>query len=197
MIKELRKLHKLYKSRKLPKTIFVKLYNNQTLPTIIKEGDWIDIAITSEVQLQGPTADTLKQVNKEKVREVNFFPQKISLDIAMELPKGFEAVVLPRSSTFSKYGITLANSEGVIDNSYNGDGDIWGATILPFRTTTVPKGTRLFQFRIQLSQKATFIQKIKWLFWDGKIVFISVPNLGNKNRGGFGKGTEYLDHGTN
>ena len=177
----------------------VKLYNGQVLPKVIQEGDWIDIAITSEVQLQGPTADTLKRSRANKqdisVREVNFHPQKISLDMAMELPAGFEAVVLPRSSTFNKYGLDLGNTEGVIDQTYKGNNDIWGATIKPYRTITIPAQTRLFQFRIQLSQKATRAQKLKWLLWNGKIEFVEVEDLGNKDRKGFGEGTKYLDNG--
>ena len=60
---------------------------------------------------------------------------------------------------------------------------------------TIADGTRLFQFRIQLSQKATFKQKLKWLFWDGKIEFVEVEDLNNKSRGGYGEGTKYLDNG--
>lgn len=176
----------------------VKLFNGQVLPKVIQKGDWIDIATTSELNLQGPTANTLKRKRSNKqdvsVREVIFHPTFTSLDMAMALPDGYEAIIVPRSSTFNKYGIDLGNTIGVIDGSYRGNKDIWGAMIKPYLTTVIPAKTRLFQFRIQLSQKATIWQKIKWLFWNGKIEFVEVNDLGNQNRQGFGEGTKYLDH---
>lgn len=170
--------------------IKVKLYNNQALPVINETGDWFDLMMNNDVELQGPTADTLKRTRTKgedvSVREVNFYPQLVSLDFAMKLPKGFEAVVLPRSSTFGKYSLQLANTEGVIDNSYSGNGDIWHAHLLPYKTVKVPEGTRLFQFRIQLSQRATILQKLRWFFWNGKVTFVAVENLDLVNRGGNG-----------
>ena len=47
------------------------------------------------------------------------------------------------------------------------------------------KGDRICQFRIQLSQKATMWQKIKWLLSSG-IELVEVDDLGNENRLGFG-----------
>jgi hypothetical protein len=61
--------------------------------------------------------------------------------------------------------------------------------VLPTRTITIPKGTRIAQFRVQLSQKATVGQKLKWLF-SSKPKLISVSSLNNKERGGFGEGTK-------
>lgn len=99
--------------------IKVKLYNNQTLPIINEKGDWFDIPLNFDLALEGPNADILKrkQIKGEeiKTRNVNFYPTFFDLDFSMQLPKGFEAVVLPRSSTFKKYGIVLSNSQGVID----------------------------------------------------------------------------------
>ena len=170
--------------------IKVKLYNNQALPVVNETGDWYDLMLNSDIQLQGPTSDTLKRTRVKgedtSMREVTFHSKLVSLDFAMKLPKGFEAVVLPRSSTFGKYGIQLANTEGVIDNSYSGSGDIWKANILPFKNITIPEGTRLFQFRIQLSQRATILQKLRWLFWNGKVTFVAAETLDLRNRGGNG-----------
>lgn len=170
--------------------IRVKLLNNQALPVINETGDWYDLMINTDINLKGPSAETLKRTRvkgeETSVRGVSFYPELVSLDFSMQLPKGFEAVVLPRSSTFRKYAIQLANTEGVIDNCYNGTHDIWSAHILPFKTVIIPEGTRLFQFRIQLSQRATIFQKLRWLFWNGKVTFISVDKLNDKNRGGNG-----------
>lgn len=177
----------------------VKLYNGQKLPIITKEGDWFDIAVQGPIELKGPIAHTAKRSRANgddvSIRSVEFFPYALSLNMAMLLPEGFEAVVLPRSSTFNKFWIKLTNGEGVIDNAFRGNGDVWGARLLPFKDITIPDGTRLFQFRIQLSQKATFKQKLKWLFWDGKVEFVEAESLGDKSRGGYGEGTKYLDSG--
>ena len=45
----------------------------------------------------------------------------------MELPKGYEAHIVPRSSTFKNYGIIQTNSVGIIDADYfdaNNEGHI-------------------------------------------------------------------------
>ena len=63
-------------------------------------GDWIDLRSSQDVFI--------------KKGEYKMIP----LGIAMELPEGYEALVAPRSSTFKKYGILMANSIGIIDESY-------------------------------------------------------------------------------
>lgn len=69
--------------------------------------------------------------------------------------------------------------------SYNGNGDEWKFPAVAIRPTSIEKGTRICQFRVQLSQKATMWQKIKWLLSSG-IELVEVGNLSNTNRGGFG-----------
>lgn len=96
----------------------------------------------------------------------------ISLGVSMELPKGYEAHVAPRSSTFKNFGIIQTNSVGVIDESYCGDGDIWRYPALAMRDTTINKGDRICQFRI--------MEKMK------DIKFIEKEKLNNDNRDGFG-----------
>jgi dUTPase len=107
----------------------------------------------------------------------------IPLGFALKLPKGYEIVVNPRSSTYNKYGVILANSQGVIDNSYNGENDQWWFNAIALRDTTIRQGDKICQFRIQLSQFATVWQKIKWLFWNGKIEFVQVESLKGESRG--------------
>ena len=170
--------------------IKVRLYEGASLPVIHEQGDWYYIVTPCEVNLHCPISKTLKKKKKdsdiERYRDVEFKDKKISLQFCLELPKGYEAVVLPRSSTFRKYGIQIANTQGVIDQSYIGDNDIWQLHVLPFKTVKIPANTPILQFRIQLSQRATIWQKIKWLFCNGKVEFIEVPSLNNKNRGGDG-----------
>lgn len=170
--------------------IKVKLYNGQKLPKVIEKGDWIDIYPTREIEVNGPIANTLKRdrTNRQDIstRKVEFYPTFISLDMAMQLPPGYEAHVLPRSSTFKKYGFLLTNSQGIIDQTYSGNTDIWGANILPTKNATITPDKAILQFRIELSQKATILQRIKWIFSNGKIEFVEVDDLGNESRGGFG-----------
>ena len=90
----------------------------------------------------------------------------------MELPEGYEALVAPRSSTFKNYGILLANSLGIIDESYKGDNDEWKFLAYATRDTHVEKNDRICQFRIIEHQP--------------KIKLTKVESLGNADRGGIG-----------
>lgn len=181
-------------------TIKVLEKTEGSLPQIIDKGDWVDLVTAEEVTLKAPCIYKLRKFRKddhtERIREVTFDSALIPLGVAMQLPKGFEAVVIPRSSTFKKHGIIQANSEGLIDFSYRGDADEWKFPAIALRNTVIPKGTRIAQFRIQLSQKATVWQKLKWLF-GGKVKIEKVDHLNNKARGGFGEGTAYLDNKQN
>lgn len=120
----------------------------------IEKGDWVDLSTREDVWLM-PGQSTL-----------------IPLGVCIELPKGYEAIVAPRSSTFKKYGITMTNSIGVIDETYCGDGDEWHFPALAHIETNIPKGTRICQFRIIEHQP--------------EIEFEEVEVLGNENRNGFG-----------
>ena len=96
----------------------------------------------------------------------------IPLGVAMELPEGYEAHVVPRSSTFKNFGIIQTNHQGVIDTSYCGDNDQWFMPVYAVRDTEIHINDRICQFRIMKNQP--------------RIVFDEVVNLGNTNRGGFG-----------
>ena len=167
------------------------------IPTVCKKGDWVDLRSAKTINLKAPQADVLKRRvvdgQEEKYRNVYFDLQIVPLGVAMQLPKGFEAILALRSSSPKNYGILLANGIGVIDGTttkdsigYNGNDDEWKAPLLSFRDTTIEVGDRICQFRIQLSQKATVWQKIKWVLSSG-IEFVEVDELPNKNnRDGFG-----------
>lgn len=114
-----------------------------------------------------------------------FIPQgeykMISLGVSMELPKGYEAIVAPRSSTFKNYGIILVNSIGVIDNSYNGTGDVWRYLAYCVKGnyikngvlgTYIKKNDRICQFRILKNQP--------------DIEFVEVDELNPVDRNGIG-----------
>ena len=107
--------------------------------------------------------------------------QLISLGVSMELPEGYEAHVVPRSSTFKTYGIIMTNSVGIIDESYKGDSDVWkfpaycldGRDIIDGRVgAIIRKNDRICQFRIMKRQP--------------DFQFVTVDSLGNADRGGIG-----------
>lgn len=166
-----------------------RINKNILFPTIIKNGEWVDLRASKHITLKGPNVKISKVKNEDgkfmTVRKVTFDYTKIPLGIAMELPKGFEGNVLPRSGTFGNYKILLCNSEGVIDNSYNGDNDEWKFQAIAFEDSVIEENDRICQFRITLSQHATLWQKIKWLLSSG-IEFVEVDTLGNEDRKGFG-----------
>ena len=55
-------------------------------------GEWFDLRCAEDVRMKRGEFKVL------------------SLGVSIELPKGYEAIVAPRSSTFSKHGIILAKS---------------------------------------------------------------------------------------
>ena len=170
--------------------ILVKRFKNENgeplvdFPKIIKKGEWVDLHAAQECILQAPQAGTLKGhdvKHRDVVSEVTYIP----LGIAMRLPDGYEAIIASRSSAAKKMGIMLANGIGIVDNSYQGDEDQWMYPAVTLRKTSIAQNTRLCQFRIQLSQKATLWQKVKWLFTSG-IELVEVDKLSDDNRSGLG-----------
>lgn len=166
-----------------------RLNKNIDLPEVINKGDFIDLRASETITMHAPQAGVLRRHKVDgkeySHRDVEFDFQLIPLGVAMELPKGFIAVPVPRSSTFKKYGITQANSIGVIDHTYCGDNDEWKLPAIAYRYTVIPEGDRICQFEIRLSQKATVWQKLKWLFSSG-VEIVEVESLNAPDRDGFG-----------
>ena len=163
----------------------VKVLTEGCMPQISESGDWIDLRAAKDVEIQAPQAGIQYQKNNEKYRDVIIPVTYIPLGVAMELPKGFEAIIASRSSGPKKLKIFIPNGKGIVDNVYSGNDDQWHYIASPMETVSIKKGDRICQFRIQLSQKATMWQKIKWLFSSG-VELVEVDNLNNKSRGGFG-----------
>ena len=151
------------------------------MPEILKVGDCIDLMTAKEYTLKAPYAKADGQLAFNYIL--------LDLGVVIEMPKGFEAILLPRSSTFKKWGIIQTNSIGEIDQTFCGPNDIWKMPILALRNAVIPKGTPIAQFKIQLSQKATVWQKLKWLL-SHKIEIVKVNEMNNKDRGGFGTGSD-------
>lgn len=136
--------------------IKIKYFSDQIekLQYIDNKSDWIDLRAAEELVL--------------KAGEFRLIP----LGIAIELPKGYEAHIVPRSSTFKNFGILQTNSMGVVDESYCGDEDQWFFPALAMRDTVIRVNDRICQFRIVEHQP--------------KIEFIEVKSMDNDNRGGHG-----------
>ena len=111
----------------------------------LPQGDWIDLRAAETVDL--------------KAGEYRL----ISLGVSMRLPAGYEAHVVPRSSTFKKWGVIQANSMGIIDESYCGDNDIWRFSALAMRDTHIEKGDRICQFRIMKKMPEVELETVEWL----------------------------------
>ena len=130
----------------------LRLNKSIQLPKVISKGDWIDLRLSHAAALKAPYAETLKRKKNDndvnRIRTVIFDYQLLSLGVAIQLPKGFEAVVVPRSSLFNKYGVIQTDSFGVIDNTYCGNNDEWKFPALPTRNITIPADERICQFRI-------------------------------------------------
>lgn len=120
----------------------------------IEKGDWIDLRSAEDVTLKAGEFKLIK------------------LGVGMILPQGYEAHVVPRSSTFKNFGVIQTNHCGIIDESYCGDNDQWRFPAYALRDTIIKKNDRICQFRIVEKQP--------------EVKFIVVDHLKETDRGGFG-----------
>lgn len=155
--------------------IKVKELTENCMPIIIKKGDLIDLKAAGNYSFNGPTIEDNKIIFDEQV---------VSLGVAMELPKGMMAKLRGRSSLTKKHGV-IPTSSGEIDNSYNGNEDEWMLRLCAIKEGHINKYDRIAQFEVVPSQKATWWQKLKWLFSSG-VELVKVDNLQENSRGGFG-----------
>ncbi len=140
----------------MTKTIKIKYFTDkiEKLAYIGGKSDWVDLRSAEDVTL--------------KKGEFKLIP----LGIAMELPKGYEAHVVPRSSTYKNFGVIQTNHMGVIDETYCGDNDQWFMPVLAMRDTKIHVNDRICQFRIMEHQP--------------ELVFEETEILGHADRGGHG-----------
>lgn len=137
------------------KTIKIKYFTNEIDKiTKIEKGDWIDLRSATTIEL--------------KKGEFKLIP----LGVAMQLPNGYEAHIVPRSSTYKNFGVIQTNHQGVVDESYCGDNDQWFFPAYALRDTVINVNDRICQFRIVEKQP--------------EISFEEVECLGNEDRGGCG-----------
>lgn len=141
--------------RKPMNTIQIKYFTNEIDKiTKIDKGDWIDLRAAETVEM----------------KQGDF--KLIPLGVAMKLPEGYEAHVVPRSSTYKNFGIIQTNHQAVIDESYCGDNDQWFYPVYALRDTVINKNDRICQFRIMKKMES--------------VDFIEVDELKDKDRGGIG-----------
>lgn len=140
----------------MTKTIKIKYFTDkiEKLAYIGGKSDWVDLRSAEDVTL--------------KKGEFKLIP----LGIAMELPKGYEAHVVPRSSTYKNFGVIQTNHMGVIDETYCGDNDQWFMPVIAMRDTEIHVNDRICQFRIMEHQP--------------ELVFEETEVLGHADRGGHG-----------
>ena len=136
--------------------IKIKYFDNEIdkIKNIEGKNDWYDLR----------AADTIKL----KAGEFKLIP----LGVGMILPDGYEANIVPRSSTFKNYGLLQTNSFAVIDNSYSGDNDQWMMPVYATRDTVINKNDRICQFRINKIQPSFEVEEVE--------------HLNDKDRNGFG-----------
>lgn len=96
----------------------------------------------------------------------------IDLGVSMKLPDGYEAHLVPRSSSFKNYHFIQVNSTGIIDNSFSSDNDVWKLPCYFVQDSVINPYDRICQFRIMKKMDS--------------IEFNEVKTLGNNTRGGFG-----------
>ena len=126
----------------------------EPLTYVADKSDWIDLRAAETVTL--------------RAGEFRLIP----LGVAIALPEGYEAHIVPRSSTFRNYGILQTNSMGVVDYSSRGDNDQWHMPAYATRDVTIEKNARICQFRIVRNQP--------------HLTFTRVEHLDGPDRGGFG-----------
>ena len=136
--------------------IDVMYHNPELIPiNFLENGDWIDLRAAKEYKLF--SGDFVL----------------IDLGISMKLPEGYEAHIVPRSSTYKNWGLIQTNGIGIIDNSYCGENDRWMMPFLATKGTDIHVNDRICQFRI--------VKKMP-----SNIKINTVEHLNTQDRGGFG-----------
>ena len=144
------------------KSIKIKYFTDkiEKLRYIDGKSDWIDLRAAEDITL--------------KAGEFKLIP----LGVAMELPKGYEAHVVPRSSTFKNFVCTSDKTVWeLLMKHIAGDNDQWFFPALAMRDTQIKVNDRICQFRIMKHQP--------------QIDFEETERLKNSDRGGHGSTGRY------
>lgn len=151
----------------------IRYFEGATKLQKISKGNWIDVYSNKDVFVEKNTR------------------AMIPLGFALELPKGWEGHLAPRSSTFKSWGIIQTNHVGIVDDSYVGNEDQWHMPVYCLD----PKD------KIEEEVKGSEYKKVTYGTWIRKgdkigqfrvmevmpeIEFEEVDFLTGENRGGFG-----------
>lgn len=158
------------------KKVKIKKVRNNTIIPQSKNGNWFDCYISKISVVQNIGRLDWNEVNEQSVDKgaVVYKPGDVVvvyLGFATELGEGYEAHLIPRSSTFTNYGLLLTNSMGLIDSTYCGDNDEWKAVFYATRSGVLRVGERVVQMTIEKTNKFDLVE---------------VEHLGNEDRGGYG-----------
>ncbi|MFT8349347.1 dUTP diphosphatase [Clostridium saccharoperbutylacetonicum] len=152
--------------------IRIKYFKGATKLIKIQKGNWIDVYANKDVFV--------------RVGERAMIP----LGFALELPKGWEAHIAPRSSTFKTWGIIQTNSVGVVDDTYIGDNDEWHMPIYCLQGKASEKYLDESSSEVECDgtwiKKADKIGQFRIMEVMPEIEFEEVGAFGNSDRGGFG-----------
>lgn len=170
-----------YYEKQVTPPIKIKVLDERCVPE--QHGDWCDLKVyvfnsvgsnhmVHKINADGTRSAWRAEHGCERFEYMVGTVFKVSLGVAMQIPEGYHAQVVPRSSTRKHYGVMLTNSIGIIDNSYNGDGDIWMAEFYALQDGSMKIGDRVLQFRLVKN--------------GDPIEFEYVDHLDNADRGGFG-----------
>ena len=137
-------------------------YHDEKMPKleVLSVGDFVDLVVVPDMG------------KKEFIILHSGEYRLLSLGVSIKLPINHHAEVVPRSSTFKRYGILQTNSVGIIDNSYCGDDDVWRFPAYATRDVAIPAYSRIAQFRVVRNMP--------------RLEIAEVESLGFLNRGGFG-----------
>lgn len=151
-------------------------YRDKSILSLTYTGDWVDVRVsaitsmkansTSEELLMSKELDSTQPINISRGSSI-----KIWHGFCLELPKNYEAILLPRGSLFKNSGLIFTCS-GVIDEGYKGNTDEWFSTYYATKDTLVYPNDRVAQFRIQEKQP--------------RLLFTTVETLESEDRGGHG-----------
>ena len=154
-----------------------KMRENAKLPEF-KGGNWLDTYISQigfvrrDLRRGEFTFDDVIWDDGDKFNILVGDIVVFKLGFALELPKGKELHLLPRSGTFRKYGLLLTNSMGIGDDTYIGDNDEYLAMMYATRNAVVEVGDRLIQIKIEDAMP--------------QYNLVEVEYFGNDDRGGYG-----------
>lgn len=151
-----------------------KVRDNAQIPQS-KNGNWYDCYISKVSKVPNSKLDW-NQANERAIDKGALVYNAgdvivVYLGFATDIGKGYEGHLIARSSTFTNYGLILTNCIGLIDDTYNGDGDEWKAVFYATRAGVIRVGERVCQMTIEKTSQFDLVE---------------VEQLGNADRGGYG-----------